>query len=148
MSKKEFIIKLRSPMDLSYENLHIDRTSDVDNYQYICDFDRKNYYKLGPYKYETPCLKYVNCRPYIDGKKENEILFHQKKDFLNEVQEHYDDRGFQLFKIYYSGNFNNPVIHNNICDTAKITIVGVKEGEALCKEITRYLNVELFKSPQ
>ena len=156
-SKKVFEYKLNQSINFKYVSTEsIDDNRNITNYrarelykmgyELINDYDEVKRVEKGPVE-KTPAntilIGYDKIKCDFAEKILEELKQKVFKDLCKEFPV-YDVKGINTY-VYYHGNFLNPLIENDICDTAVITLVHEKiKKETYYTEITRYLDVVLM----
>ena len=155
-SKKVFEYKLNQSINFKYVSTEsIDDNRNITNYrarelykmgyELINDYDEVKRVEKGPVE-KTPAntilIGYDKIKCDFAEKILEELKQKVFKDLCKEFPV-YDVKGINTY-VYYRGNFFNPLIKNDICDTAVITLVHEKiKKETYYTEINRYLDVVL-----
>ena len=100
---------------------------------------RNKEYKDG----DTPAYKYLDERPIINCTYTEGILEKLKNELMKIISKEYKDYTTgDGIEINFYGNFKQPLILDDICDTAKIIIMREKKQEKhylhVCLDIILY----------
>ena len=156
--KKVFEYKLNQSINFKYvstesidDHMHISNYRARERYKDGCELineDDENEVKRvekGPVE-KTPAITVLTGCDKIKCDFAEKILEELKQKVFKDLCKEfpvYDVKGINTY-VYYHGNFLNPLIKNDICDTAVITLVHEKiKKETYYTEINRYLDVVL-----
>ena len=139
----EFILKLESPINFKYVNAK--RSScleEVSNHDERKEFVKKDC-EMGYQNPDSPAEKCISERPTLNCTYVENILFNLKNDLMKIISKEYSHILFGSgYSVYFLGNFKQPLLLDDICDMAKITIM--REIDENYK-ITVFLDVVLYK---
>ena len=154
--KKVFEYKLKHSINFKYVSKEEIDDKKLNNYTEICHYkqgvvgvnDKGNYiYDENLPEDKTPARKELQNRKIIKCSYAEKILEDLKQEVFKDLCKEYLDYEVKgiVTVVYYKGNFINPLIKNDICDKAVITITHEKIiKEEHYTEITRYLDVVLM----
>ena len=135
-------IKLESTIDFKFTKTEEKNEKIIENfyerYEFIENFRNKEYNRD-----DTPAYKYIEERPIINCPYTEGILEKLKNELITVISKEYKDYKYgDGIKIIFYGNFKQPLILDDSCDTAKITIMREKQDK---DKIQDYLDVILYK---
>ena len=124
------------------DDKHCSCLEEVSNYDERREFVKKGC-EMGYQNPDSPAEKYIGERPTFDCTYVENILFNLKNDLMKIISKEYSHILFGSgYSVYFLGNFKHPLLLDDICDTAKITIM--REIDANSR-ITVFLDVVLYK---